>query len=213
MVFEQLLDAVGSEPLFETGLLLAGEVDPRDVRRQLSRWTTAGKIRQLRRGLYCLAPSYAKVIPHPFVVANRLRPGSYVSLQSALAYYGMIPELVPVTTSVGAGRPTRFDTPLGRYEFRHIRPDWLRGYTRVEVENNQMAFIATPEKALLDMVYLHTGADSVGYLGALRLQSLERLDLEELRRLARLSKKPKLLRAAKVLQALAGEEANAFESL
>ena len=49
MKFPQLLEIVGEEPVFETGLLLSGAVDPADVRRQLSRWTRAGHLYQLRR--------------------------------------------------------------------------------------------------------------------------------------------------------------------
>src|SRR5215213_3206383 len=128
MRFEDLLEAVMEEPIFETGLLLAGDVDPDDVRRQLSRWVKAGRLYQLRRGLYALAPPFQKVHPHPFLVANRLVPGSYVSLQSALGYYSLIPESVPVSTSVTVGRPARWDTPLGTYDFRHIRTELLTGY-------------------------------------------------------------------------------------
>ena len=93
MEFSSLLDIVGNEPLFGTEVLLAGDVSPVNIHRQLSRWVTAGKVYQLRRGLYSLAPPYQKVVPHPFLVANRLQPGSYISLQSALAYYGLISEL------------------------------------------------------------------------------------------------------------------------
>ena len=116
------------EPVFETGFLLAGEVDPADVRRQLSRWVKGGRLLQLRRGLYALAPPYRKVTPHPFVVANRLVRGSYVSLQSALAYHGLIPEHVPVTTSMTTGRPQRRENPLGSFEYHHVRKDLLTGY-------------------------------------------------------------------------------------
>ncbi len=83
MKFEELLTVVGDEPLFETGLLLAEDVDANDVRRQLSRWIQSGRIRKLRRGLYTLAPPYQNVVPHPFLITNALVPGSYVSLQSA----------------------------------------------------------------------------------------------------------------------------------
>jgi predicted transcriptional regulator of viral defense system len=105
MEFRELLTTVGDEPLFGTGLLLAGDVDPNDVRRQLSRWTAAGKLYQLRRGLYALAPPYQKTSPHPFLIANRLVRASYVSLQAALAHYSLIPEHVPVVTSVTPARP------------------------------------------------------------------------------------------------------------
>ncbi|MBU4385651.1 MAG: type IV toxin-antitoxin system AbiEi family antitoxin domain-containing protein, partial [Actinobacteria bacterium] len=71
MKFNELQEIVGREPLFETGLLLAGDVDPAGVRRQLSRFTASGRLLQLRRGLYALAPPYQKAMPHPFMVANR----------------------------------------------------------------------------------------------------------------------------------------------
>ena len=119
MEFTEVLDIVGDEPVFETGLLLAGDVEPADVRRQLSRWTSAGRLFQLRRGVYALAPPHQKVKPHPFVIANALVRGSYVSRQAALAHYGTIPDLTPVTTSVTTARPGRWETPLGLYDFRH----------------------------------------------------------------------------------------------
>jgi hypothetical protein len=74
--YSELLDIIQDEPVFDTGLLLVGEANPREIRRQLSRWKQAGKIYQLRRGLYCLAPPFQKVNPHPFLVANRLIPAS-----------------------------------------------------------------------------------------------------------------------------------------
>ena len=91
MKYGELAKILGEEPLFETSLLLAGSVDPRDVRRQLSRWTKSGRIHKLKRGLYALAPPFRKVRAHPFLVANRLVRPSYVSCQSALAYAGIIP--------------------------------------------------------------------------------------------------------------------------
>jgi predicted transcriptional regulator of viral defense system len=204
MEFRQLVEIVGEEPAFETGLLLAGEVDPNDVRKQLSRWTQAGRLYQLRRGLYTLAPPFQKVKPHPFVIANRLVPNSYVSCQSALAHYGLIPEYVPVTTSVTTARPARWDTPLGSFEFRHIKVDLLRGYRLTDF--NQQAFIATPEKALLDLIYLQPRGDSPDYLRGLRLQNLDRLDMEELQRQADLAGRPKLRRAVNAVKELARSE-------
>jgi predicted transcriptional regulator of viral defense system len=212
MEFERLLEIVENEPVFETGLVLSGEKDPFDVHRQLSRWTTAGKILQLRRGLYCLAPPYQKVIPHPFLVANRLRPGSYVSLQSALSFYGLIPERVPGTTSISAHRPESLRTPLGAFDFRHVQIRWLRGYQLVDLGQYQKAFIALPEKALLDLIYLQPGGDSLAYLQELRLQSLEKLDLPQLRFLSNKSGKPKLIRSVETIQQLVVEETGEYQN-
>lgn len=211
MDFARLLEIVGDEPVFETGLLLAGRVDPAQVRRQLSRWTASGRIFQLRRGLYALAPPFQKVRPHPFLVANRMVRASYVSCQSALAHYGLIPEYVPRVTSVTTARPGRWDTPLGRYRFRHIKGDLLWGYRLAEVSEGQKAFLATREKALLDLIYLQPGGDSPGYLGALRLQNLDRLDLDALQRQADLTGSPKLRRAGAMVAALAQAETVEFE--
>lgn len=206
MKFAELLEIIQDEPVFDTGLLLAGDVDARDIRRQLSRWNKAGKIYQLRRGLYSLAPPFQKIKPHPFLVANRLLPASYVSLQSALAYYGMIPEHVPVTTSVTTGRPDEWETPLGIFDFRHIQVGFFEGFKWVDLGEKQRAFIASPEKALLDLVYLEAGGDTLDYLSELRLSNLERLDWAYLEHLARNIDKPKLLRAVDVIQALVNEE-------
>jgi hypothetical protein len=211
MKFDRLLEIVGDEPLFEAGLLLAGDTDPADVRRQLCRWVEAGRLYQLRRGLYSLAPPFQRVRPHPFLIANSLVRGSYVSLQSALAYYGLIPESVPVTTSVASGRPGRWATPLGVYDFRHLRKDLLTGYRRILLAEGQEALVATPEKALLDLLYLEPGADSQGYLDELRLQHLDGLNIAELHRLAHEAGKPKLLRAANLVARLAEEEVSEYQ--
>jgi predicted transcriptional regulator of viral defense system len=211
MEFEKLLTIVGEEPVFKTGLLLAGAVNPAHVRRQLSRWVEAGRIYQLRRGLYALAPPFQKVKPHPFVVANQLVRGSYVSLQSALAYYGLIPEYVPVMTSVTTSRPGRWNTPLGNYDFRHIKADLLFGYWSTDVGDKQQAIIASPEKALLDLIYLQAGADSPDYLRELRLQNLEQLDAEVLAQYADRAASTKLKRAVDIISTLIGIEDNEYE--
>lgn len=213
MEFRQLLDVVTDEPVFETGLLLAGGVDPDGVRKQLSRWVRAGRLYQLRRGLYALAPPFQKVKPHPFLVANRVVRGSYVSCQSALAYFGLIPEYVPVVTSVTAARPGRWETPLGTYDFRHIKPELLRGYHLTDLGGGQRAFLATPEKALLDLVHLQPGADRPAYLQELRLQNPERLELEALRRHAEQSGSSKLQRAAAWVVGWAHSAEEEYETL
>ena len=66
MVFDELLALVGREPIFESSLLLAGEANPAYLRRQLSEWVRAGKLLQLRRGLYASHPPTNKFRPIPF---------------------------------------------------------------------------------------------------------------------------------------------------
>ena len=217
MEFERLLELVGEEPVFETALLLAGKVNPDIVRLQLTRWTNSGRIYQLRRGLYAIAPPYQKVKPHPFLIANRMQRASYISGQSALAFYGLIPDTVQATLSITAGRPGRLETPLGVFEFRHIKPDLLRGYRMTALHGpktaEQNALVATPEKALLDLVYLQPGGDQPAYLRELRLQNLQHLNMDELRRQAETFHTPKLRRAVKTIASLVHSETQEYETL
>ncbi|MCJ7628021.1 MAG: hypothetical protein MUO50_06485 [Longimicrobiales bacterium] len=195
MKFNELLETVGDLPLFHGSLLLAGDHDPGDVRRQLSRWKGSGKILQLRRNLYLLASPWRRVQPHPFLIATELHHPSYVSLQSALAHHGMIPEGVPVTTSVTTARPMEFDTPFGRHTYRHIRPEVFFGYGRVPLPRGQEALLAGPAKALLDLVYLTPKGEETEHLKSLRLEGMEDLGEEELCSHARRWGKEKIHRA------------------
>lgn len=210
MKFEQLLDIVGDQPLFETGLLISGDVDPGDVRRQLSRWVSAGRLKQLRRGLYTLAPPYQRISAHPFLIANFLMPGSYVSMQSALAYYGLIPEYAARTWSVTTVRPAQWD---GGFHFQHLAPHLFFGYQRVKLPQDQSAFVATPEKAILDLTHLTPKADDIDYLRQLRLQNLNQLNLEKLFEYARRAGKPKWRRVAEQISRLAHEESAGYEEI
>ena len=210
MKFDDFLSLVGDQPVFETGLLLVGNVDPNDVRRQLSRWTRAGKIRQLRRGLYAFAPPYSKAVPHPFLIANALVTGSYVSGTSALAHYGLIPEYVPRTFSVTLSRPSQWD---GGFVFQHLAPHLFFGYQSIEVVKRQFVFIAQPEKAILDLAHLTPNSDSKEYLTQLRLQNLERLDLNRLQEFAERADKPKWKRVASQVASLALQEEAEYKEL
>ncbi|MBA4384374.1 MAG: hypothetical protein C0410_06535 [Anaerolinea sp.] len=212
MEFNSVLKLIGDDPVFESSLLLAGNINPQIVHLQLSRWVNSGRIYQLRRGLYSIAPPYQKIKPHPFLVANYLQKASYVSLQSALSYYGLIPEVVNITTSVSTGRPERLETPLGIYNFRHLKTDLLFGYHMTNL-GDQSALVASPEKALLDLIYLQSGGSSTAYLNELRLQNTEQLNLELLENQSEKFGTPKMLNAAKELVRLISRETRKFEDL
>lgn len=212
MDFDTLLDLVGDDPVFRSSLLLAGDVDPKSIRLQLTRWVKSGRIHQLRRGLYSIAPPYRKTQPHPFLVANHLQRASYVSLQSALAYHGLIPETVNITTSVSTGRPERLETPLGIFEFRHLKTELLFGYQMADL-GGQSALVATPGKALLDLIYFQPGGDSIAYLHELRLQNTDRLDLELIKKQAQKFGGQKLQKAIQGISRLISGETSEYEEL
>ena len=206
MRFETLLRIVGDEPLFRTGLLLAGNVPPERVQKDLDRWVRAGKLLRLARGVYTLAPPYRKRAPHPFTVANVLREPSYVSLHAALAYYGWIPEAVFTVTSITTHRPGRVKTPLGTFVYRHITPKRFFGYRYIKVAPGQSAWVALPEKALLDLVYLTPHGDTPEFLQTLRLDWTS-VDWVRLENLAQRMASPKLLRAVEAMHKVAREHA------
>ena len=209
MRWQQLQHIVQDQPLFETSLLLAGDLTRHQVQRQLSDWTKAKKVIQLRRGVYTLPHKN----PHPFVVANHLVPGSYVSLQMALAYYHLIPEHVAVVTSVTTQRPSRYENKYGRFIYRHINPSLFFGIEYRLLVDDEYAYVATPEKALLDLIHFRPQGDSAVYIESLRLQNLEILDIERLRRFAQRAGKPKLHRAASLIEAIVQREAEEYKPL
>jgi len=206
MKFDELVALIGDEPVFSSALFNVAGVSTRQVRLQIVRWVNAGKLIQIRRGLYALNRPFRKVEPHPFLIANRFRKASYVSLQSALAYYGMIPEHVPVVTSITTGRPEEYQTGFGAFGYRHVRKPLFTGFRSVSVAPGQAAFLATPEKALLDLIYLSPGGDEAAYLDELRLQGAAALSRTALTAAARPFNSPKIERAvAEICASMADE--------
>ena len=199
MKFEELLKLLNGEVIFPSSILLSGNVSKNVIRKQLTRWVSSGKLTQLRRGFYAIAQPYRNEQPHPFSVANMIKRASYVSLQSALEYYGIIPEYVPVITSVTTGRTEEIITKAGRFQFKHIKRDLFWGYREIEVSVGVKIFISLPEKSLLDLIYLTPGSDSLEYLEELRMQNTQLLNKKILTDFAQKFKTPKLDRAAKII--------------
>lgn len=194
MKFESLLEKVSDLPVFTVRFLAAGE-NLAQVRLQINRWVKDGKIIKIHKGLYTLAEPYRKVKPEPFCIANTLKQASYVSLHSALSWYGVIPEFVPSVTSITTGRPQSIETPLGRYEFRHVSKKYFWGYHQAELKNSLQAFVAYPEKALLDLIYLTPGGDQTEFIEELRLQNFEQINRSQLREFSQKFHSAKISRA------------------
>lgn len=206
MKWEDFLSITREMPVFSSSFLLAGQGAASGVRRQLDRWVKSGRIVQLRRGVYAVKPPYRGSIPHPFLVANWLRKPSYVSLQSALSQYGLIPEFVPATTSVTTGRPEELQTPLGRFLFRHVKKALFFGYAQTEISQGVSVFLASPEKALLDLLYLTPGSDSQAYLEELRFEPTDDFDWQALQKQAERIGGRKVTRAVKLILRMAGKK-------
>ncbi|MFM7747137.1 MAG: hypothetical protein ACKO7X_04380 [Bacteroidota bacterium] len=133
----------------------------KDYKRPLDKvgeWVPQGYLLQLRRGLYTVGPALSGNRPEPFLVANHLYGPSYVSMESALSFWGFIPEQVVETVSMSAAKPHTFHTPLGRFSYHQLpRPYVSLGTTTVELLEQRNAMVATPDKALCDLVVTTTG--------------------------------------------------------
>ena len=196
MKFSELVEIADELQCFSARFVAAGR-NLDTVRLQLSRWVNEGKVIKIHKGLYTLAPPYRKVEVSSFYLANRLKVGSYISLHSALSYFDIIPEYVPVSISVCTGRPTKISTPFGVFEFRHISKKYFWGYQPNKLISGEEFLIARPEKALLDLVYFVPEAHKPDYISELRLQNLEQVDGKMIEEYAERFSKPKISAAAK----------------
>ncbi len=196
--------------IMDSSLLLPFYESVQQAQRQLSDWTRTGKLVQLRRGLYAFHSSSRGEHLHRFDIANLMVRPSYVSLQTALSYYDLIPEHVPSVTSVTTGRPQTLSNAFGRFIYRHIQTRFFYGFRHWNISNHQHVFLATPEKALLDLIYLTPNGDDEAYLRTLRLQNLDILDTERLHHLVDEAGMPKLKRALKHLLMLMEEETSSY---
>lgn len=110
------------------------------------------QIIRLKRGLYVCNPEITGKTLSTELVANHLYAPSYVSMSSALHYYGLIPEAVYSKQSMTLKHSRDFDTPLGRFEYTHIsKKAFSVGLTSIKKEDYAFV-IATPEKALCDLI-------------------------------------------------------------
>jgi len=124
----------------------------------VNRALKAGELLKVKRGIYVLSDKLRDYPVHSFAMAQQLMPGSYVSAESALSYHGWIPEAVRSVLSITAkGKSVSYEHDrLGLFDFRRmtVKPGYfLQGVSRYELQN-QVALIADPVRALLDLVYL-----------------------------------------------------------
>lgn len=117
---------------------------------QLSRFAKKGLITSIKRGLYCLDENRTD----EFEIANKLYKPSYISSETALNYYGIIPDIPAELTSTTLTTTKYFDNKWGKFRYLKIKRELFWGFTQVKsVENNGFFLIAEPEKALLDYFY------------------------------------------------------------
>ncbi len=138
--------------------------------------------------------------------ANRLYQPSYLSLETALSYHGLIPEGVYALTSVGSRKTQTLNTSIGSFSYRHLKPRLFFGYQVLRQTSpalNRPVLMAYPEKALLDYCYLNTHLNALDDFVALRLNATHlhhHLDRDRLRTYTALFGVGQLTRRMAVLQ-------------
>ena len=109
----------------------------------------------IRRGLYITGPKLDLPTPEPFLIANHLRGPSYVSLESALSYWNMIPERAYEISSVTIKTSKLYKTSVGRFSYQQLKtPYYSYGIKNIAYSPKQTMLVASPEKALCDKVLL-----------------------------------------------------------
>lgn len=122
-------------------------------RKRLTEWQQKGYIRKIVRGFYRFAAQ--EELPYTaWFIANRIYAPSYISLQSALAHYGFIPEAVFHPTSIATRVTRTFESGDRQYIYRNIKPACYFGFTLLPYREHHTVRLAEPEKALLDLLYL-----------------------------------------------------------
>lgn len=136
--------------------------EQRTAGKRLKAMEGAGLVRNLRRGLWAL-----KTDIEPFAVAPFLTAPfpAYVSFWSALARHGLI-EQIPRQISVASlDRPKKIATSIGTYDVHRLAPELFDGYEGSE----ETGYLARPEKALFDAVYIRAAAGSKAFFPELHL--------------------------------------------
>lgn len=157
-----------------------------NLKKMVYRWTKKGWIYPLKRGLYELTYPKNFTVPDMYI-ANKLYSPSYVSLETALSNYSIIPEVSMAVTSITTKPTRRFKNKHGLFIYRTVKPVAFAGYY-VEKQGNFNILVAEPEKALIDYLYFRAYRNKKFNLKD------ERLDKDVIARL----KKKKLSKYAKL---------------
>ena len=169
---------------------LSGYSKPRD---KITKLLASDAVVRIKKGLYCFGESLRKEAISREYIANLIYGPSYVSLDYALSYHGLIPERVNTITSVTLRRSRSFHTPLGSFSYRMLKESRYALGAALESVGKATFLMATAEKALADKVWADkriTGlyvADYAGYLSddlRIEQEALRGLDRSRLQDIA-----------------------------
>lgn len=118
---------------------------------QLARFRARGLVTKIKRGLYCFDPGTVE----EFELAGKLYQPSYVSLESALNYYGIIPDIPQAVVCLSLTNTKKITNQLGAFHYIKVKQDLFWGYqSRSKTQGVGSFLIADKQKALLDYFYI-----------------------------------------------------------
>ncbi len=154
---------------------------------RLSDWIKKGYIKKLTKN-YFIFSNIEMNEQLFFFIANRIYSPSYVSLETALSFYNIIPEGVYTILSVSTMKTKRFESEIGNFQYRKIKRELFSDYQLMEF-NNIRYKIALPEKAILDYIYFHNEIKSSEYFVQTRFNAIELIEILNLKNLDKMSEK------------------------
>ena len=157
------------------------KVDPDFHKQRLSEWQKKGYIKKITKGYYIFSDLEINESVL-FIIANKIFDPSYISLEMALSYHGLIPESVYGITSVTSRKTYKFASSIGQFNYRRIKPELMFGYQLVKYQNHNFK-IAEIEKAILDYFYINSKLNTEGKFEELRINKdtfQEKVDVEKL---------------------------------
>ncbi|MDO9555884.1 MAG: hypothetical protein Q7J40_04840 [Atribacterota bacterium] len=156
-------------------------IEPGFHRRRLNEWQDKGYIKKVVREYYIFSDlKLSEEIL--FKIANRIYLPSYISLESALSYYHLIPESVYGITSISTRKTYHFRTSIGEFIYRTLKPPLFFGYDLMKFKEKYLK-MACIEKALLDYFYLHPDIETEQDFESLRINKemfFEKMNEEKL---------------------------------
>jgi predicted transcriptional regulator of viral defense system len=137
----------------------------------LIHWQKNKYLTKIRNGWYCFSDT-AINDEKRYAIANKIYQPSYISMESALSYYGFIPEAVFKIISVSTLKTNEINSPLGVFLYHKIKTDFFWGY-HIKTLANSTYKIAEPEKAILDFLYFNPSINTVDDIAAFRFNKTE----------------------------------------
>lgn len=157
MDLNQIIRSYSEQPLTHQLLMsLFKEYErPND---KIHRLLKEGILQSIKKGLYIAGPALNAGKPEPILLANHILGPSYVSTDTALAYYGLIPERVYEVSSMTTKASRAFSTPMGLFTYTKLPlPYYSFGILQEKVSDDQYAMMASAEKALFDKIVTTPG--------------------------------------------------------